>query len=102
MEGLGFELKASLNTLTNDVVKSSAIEGEILNPKKVRSSIARRLRTEIAEIISASREVEGIVEVMLDATQQFSRPLTKNCLFGWHATLFPNGFSGMNKISVGR
>ena len=103
MESLGFELKreASLSTLTNDVVKSSAIEGENLNPEEVRSSIARRLGIDIAGPIPASRDVEGIVEMMLDATQQFIKPLTKNRLFGWHAALFPTGRSGMHKIIVG-
>ena len=103
MEGLGFELKreATLGTLTNDVVKSSVIEGENLNPEEVRSSIARRLGIDIAELIPASRDVEGIVEMMLDATQQFSRPLTKDRLFDWHAALFPTGRSGMHKITVG-
>lgn len=103
MEGLGFELKreASLSTLTNDVVKSSAIEGENLNPEEVRSSIARRLGIDIAGLIPASRYVEGIVEMMLDATQQFSKPLTKERLFDWHAALFPTGRSGMHKITVG-
>lgn len=103
MEGLGFELKreASLSTLTNDVVKSSAIEGENLNPEEVRSSIARRLGIDIAGLMPASRDVEGIVEMMLDATQQFSKPLTKDRLFDWHAALFPTGRSGMHKITVG-
>jgi Fic family protein len=103
MESLGFEPKreASLSTLTNDVVKSSAIEGENLNPKEVRSSIARRLGIDIAGLIPASRDVEGIVEMMLDATQQFSKPLTENRLFDWHAALFPIGRSGMHKITVG-
>ncbi len=103
MEGLGFELKreASLSTLTNDVVKSSAIEGENLNPEEVRSSIARRLGIDIAGFIPASRDVEGIVEMMLDATQQFSRPLGRERLFDWHATLFPTGRSGMQRITVG-
>ena len=103
MEGLGFELKreASLSTLTNDIVKSSAIEGENLNPEEVRSSIARRLGIDIAGLIPASRDVEGIVEMMLDATQQFSKPLTKDRLFDWHAALFPAGRSGMHKITVG-
>lgn len=103
MEGLGFELKceASLSTLTNDVVKSSAIEGENLNPEEVRSSIARRLGIDIAGLIPASRDVEGIVEMMLDATQQFSKPLTKDRLFDWHAALFPTGRSGTHKITVG-
>lgn len=103
MEGLGFELKseASLSTLTNDVVRSSAIEGENLNPEEVRSSIARRLGIDIAGLIPASRDVEGIVEMMLDATQQFSAPLTKERLFDWHAALFPTGRSGMSRIKVG-
>jgi Fic family protein len=103
MEGLGFELKreASLRTLTNDVVKSSAIEGEILNPEEVRSSIARKLGINIAGLLPASRDVEGIVEMMLDATQQFSTPLTKQRLFDWHAALFLTGRSGMHRIIVG-
>ncbi|MEY3182347.1 MAG: hypothetical protein RLZ35_332, partial [Pseudomonadota bacterium] len=103
MEGLGFDLnrEALLNTLTNDVVKSSAIEGENLNPDEVRSSIARRLGINIAGLIPASRNVEGIVEMMLDATQSFSKPLTKKRLFDWHAALFPTGHSGMHSIVVG-
>lgn len=103
MEGLGFELKceASLSTLTNDVVKSSAIEGENLNPEEVRSSIARRLGIDIAGLIPVSRDIEGIVEMMLDATQQFSKPLTKDRLFDWYAALFPTGRSSMHKITVG-
>lgn len=103
MEGLGFDLRreASLDTLTSDVVKSSAIEGEILNPEEVRSSIARRLGLDIAGLVPASRHVEGIVEMMLDATQNFSKPLTTDRLFGWHAALFPTGRSGMRKITVG-
>ncbi len=103
MEGLGFELKreASLSMLVNDVVKSSAIEGERLNPEEVRSSIARRLGIDIAGLVSASRDVEGVVEMMLDATQKFSKPLTKDRLFNWHAALFPTGRSGMHKITVG-
>ena len=103
MEGLGFELRreASLGTLTDDVVKSSAIEGENLNPEEVRSSIARRLGIDIAGLIPASRDVEGVVDMMLDATQRFSMPLTKDRLFDWHAALFPTGRSGMHKITVG-
>jgi len=103
MEGLGFDLRreASLDTLTSDVVKSSAIEGETLNPEEVRSSIARRLGLDIAGLVPASRDVEGIVEMMLDATQKFSKPLTKDRLFDWHAALFPTGRSGMHKITVG-
>lgn len=103
MEGLGFELKreASLSTLTNDVVKSSAIEGENLSPAEVRSSIARRLGIDIAGLVPASRNVDGIVEIMLDATQHFAKPLTNERLFDWHAALFPTGRSGMHKITVG-
>ena len=103
MERLGFELKqeATLITLTSDVVKSSAIEGENLHPEEVRSSIARRLGIDFAELIPASRDVESIVEMMLDATQRFSKPLTKERLFDWHAALFPTGRSGMHRITVG-
>ncbi len=103
MEGLGFEFQreASLSILTSDVVKSSAIEGEILNPEEVRSSIARRLGIDIAGLVSASRDVEGIVELMLDATQKFSQPLTKDRLFDWHSALFPTERSGMNRFTVG-
>ena len=103
MEGLGFELKreANLNTLTNDVVKSSVIEGEILNPEEVRASIARRLGIDFAGLVHASRDVEGIVEMMMDATQRFFKPLTKERLFAWHTCLFPTGKSGMHWITVG-
>ena len=103
MKGLGFEFKreATLSTLTSDVVKSSAIEGENLNPQEVRSSIARRLGIDIAGPVSASRDVEGIVEMMLDATQQFTEPVTKERLFNWHAALFPTGRSGMRRVKVG-
>lgn len=103
MEGLGFELRqeACLSTLTRDVVQSSEIEGERLNPEEVRSSIARRLGIDMAGLAPAGREVEGVVEMMLDATQQFSSPLTRDRLFGWHAALFPTGRSGMRRIAVG-
>jgi Fic family protein len=103
MEGLGFDLKreASLNTLTSDVVKSSAIEGEKLNPAEVRSSIARRLGMDIAGLSPASRDVESVVEMMLDATQQCLKPLTKDRLCDWHAALFPTGRSGLQRITVG-
>ncbi|MBN1114745.1 MAG: Fic family protein [Oligoflexia bacterium] len=103
METLGFELKqeASLNVLTDDIVKSSAIEGENLDPQEVRSSIARRLGIEVAGLIPASRYVDGVVEMMLDATQNFAKPLTKKRLFNWHAALFPTGRSGMHKIAAG-
>lgn len=103
MDALGFHLKreACLTTITQDVVKSSAIEGETLNPDEVRSSIARRLGIDVAGLVPASRNVEGIVEMMLDATQQYSQPLTAERLFDWHAALFPTGRSGMSKITVG-
>ena len=103
MEGLDFGLKreATLRTLTSDVVKSSAIEGENLDPKEVRSSIARRLGIDVAGHAPASRDVEGVVEMTLDAAQRFAEPLTKERLFGWHAALFPTGRSGMRRITVG-
>lgn len=104
MDALGFELtsEASLSALTSDVVKSSAIEGEQLDPEAVRSSIASRLGIDIGGIHKDSRDVEGIVEMMLDATQRFSAPLTKERLFGWHAALFPTGWSVRgDKITVG-
>ena len=103
MQGLGFDLKreASLSTLTYDVVKSSAIEGETLEPEAVRSSIARRLGIDIAGLPPTSRDVDGIVDMMLDATQQWAQPLTRNRLFAWHAALFPTGRSGLHRITVG-
>jgi len=102
MEALGFALRteASLTTLTQDVVKSSAIEGEHLNPKDVRSSIARRLGIDVGGL-PAGRHVEGVVEMMLDATQKYEEPLTPERLFGWHAALFPTGRSGLRPIKVG-
>jgi Fic family protein len=103
MESMGFELReeAVLATLTEDVLKSSEIEGEFLNPEEVRSSVARRLGMEIAGLPSASRAVEGVVEMMLDATQKYKAPLSKERLFGWHAALFPTGRSGVYKTTVG-
>ncbi len=103
MEGLGFRLQAeaTLQTLTLDVLKSSEIEGEILNPDEVRSSIAIQLGMDIAGLIPADRHVEGVVEMMLDATQNYRSPLTGERLFGWHSALFPTGWSGMHKIVVG-
>lgn len=102
METLGFELRneAILDTLTLDVIKSSEIEGEFLNPDQVRSSIARRLGMEIAGAVESDRNVEGVVEMMLDATQNCFAPLTAERLFDWHAALFPTGRSGMYKITV--
>lgn len=103
MEVLGFALKNEtlLQTLTLDVLKSTEIEGEILNPDQVRSSIARRLGMDIAGLVASDRNVDGVVEMMLDATQKFDKALTKDRLFGWHSALFPTGRSGMNKIVVG-
>jgi Fic family protein len=103
MHALGFALReeAVLQTLTEDVLKSSEIEGEILNRREVRSSIARRLGIETAALSPADRNVEGVVEMMLDATQKFGDDLTAERLFGWHASLFPTGRSGMRKIVVG-
>jgi Fic family protein len=104
MEALGFELRAeaSLSVLTLDVVKSSAIEGEALDAQEVRSSIARRLGLDAAGLPNASRNVEGVVEMMLDATQNFGEDLTEERLFAWHASLFPAGRSGMARIAVGK
>ena len=103
MEALGFNLRqeAVLKTLTADVLKSSEIEGEKLDAEQVRSSIARRLGMDIGALKQADRRVEGIVEMMLDATRHFDQPLTAERLFSWHATLFPTGRSGMIKIGVG-
>ena len=103
MKSLGFDLRteASLNTLTNDVVKSSAIEGEYLDPGEVRSSIARRLGIETGGLVPTGREVDGVVEMTLDATQQHDRELTTERLHAWQATLFPTGRSGMRLITVG-
>src|SRR5713226_10354963 len=91
MQGLGFPLQeeAVLDTLTEDVLKSSEIEGEILDKDQVRSSIARRLGMETAALPSGDRNVEGVVEMMLDATQKYKEQLTQDRLFGWHASLFP-------------
>ena len=102
MEAMGFNLReeAVLEILTEDVVKSSEIEGEILNNLEVRSSVARRLGMEISGLPNASRDVEGVVELLLDATQKYESPLTKDRMCGWHAALFPTGRSGMNKITV--
>jgi Fic family protein len=84
------------------VIKSSEIEGEKLDYDQVRSSIARRLGINVGGMVSANRNVEGVVEMMLDATQHYKKPLTEERLFGWHAALFPSGYSGMHKIEVGR
>lgn len=103
MEALGFRLREEsvLDTLTEDVLKSSEIEGEHLDRDQVRSSIARRLGMDIAGMVPADRDVEGVVEMMLDATQNYAEALTVERLFAWHAALFPTGRSGMAKITVG-
>jgi Fic family protein len=103
MQHLGFALReeAVLETLTEDVLKSSEIEGEILDKIQVRSSIARRLGMDVGALAPADRHVEGVVEMMLDATQKYHEPLTAERLFAWHAAMFPTGRSGMRKITVG-
>ena len=103
MEALGFSFQkeAVLQTLTSDVLRSSEIEGEILDKAQVRSSIARHLGLDIGALPPADRSVEGIVEMMLDATQNYNEPLTKKRLLGWHASLFPTGYSGIRKTKVG-
>jgi Fic family protein len=104
MNALGFSAKeeATLTALTLDVVKSSEIEGELLNFDQVRSSIARRLGINTAGLMPSNRHIEGVVEMMLDATQRYTLPLTEKRLFGWHAALFPTGYSGPYLIEVGQ
>jgi Fic family protein len=104
MNALGFSAKedATLTALTLDVVKSSEIEGEILNYDQVRSSIARRLGINTAGLVPSSRHLEGVVEMMLDATQRHTLPLSEKRLCGWHAALFPTGYSGPYEIEVAR
>jgi len=103
MEALGFPLQseALLQTLTEDVLKSSDIEGETLDKEQVRSSIARRLGLDIGALAPVDRDVEGVVDMMLDATQRYDKPLTRERLFDWHAALFPTGRSGITRIKVG-
>src|ERR1700675_469084 len=99
--GFGLQEGGVLRTLTEDVVKSSAIEGQELDPAAVRSSIARRLGMDVGGLKPADRDVEGVVEMMLDATRNYDKPLTEERLFGWHASLFPTGRTGMRRITVG-
>jgi Fic family protein len=103
MEGMGFQLQteAMLHSLTEEVLKSSEIEGEILDKDQVRSSIARRLGLDVAGLVPVDRDVEGVVEMMLDATQRYRDRLTEDRLFGWHAALFPTGRSGLTRIRTG-
>ena len=103
MTSLGFDMKleAQLEALTEDVTKSSEIEGEILDRDNVRSSIAHRLGVPAAAVAMADRQTEGVVEMTLDATANYGESLTRERLFGWQAALFPTGFSGMHKIKTG-
>ena len=104
MESLGFELRneAILDTLTLEVIKSTEIEGEFLNPDQVRSSIARRLGMEIAGSVESDRNVDGMVDMMIDATQQYNEPLTEERIFDWHSAMFPSGRSGIYRIVVAK
>lgn len=104
MSSLGFDFQedALLSTLSQELVCSSEIEGETLDRQQVRSSIARRLGIETAGMVGTSRYVEGVVEMLLDATQQYAEPLTDERLYGWHNVLFPSGMSGLYKIEVAR
>ena len=99
--GLGLRDQANLQVLTEDVLKTSEIEGERLNPETVRSSLARRLGVEVAALDPADRSADGVVELVLDATGHFDQPLSAERLFGWHAALFPTGYSGLAKINAG-
>lgn len=103
MSSLGFDVKnnALINVLTENILKSSEIEGEILNTEQVRSSISRKLGLDVTDNIPVERNIEGIVEMMLDATQNYEKQINKDRLVGWHAALFPTGYSGMYKIKVG-
>ncbi|MEI8294946.1 MAG: Fic family protein [Alphaproteobacteria bacterium] len=103
MEALGFELRdeAVLETLAIDIIKSSEIEGEFLNREQVRSSLAHRLGMDIGSLLPVDRHIEGIVEMILDATQNYAAPLSQERLYGWHAALFPTGYSGLFPIKTG-
>ena len=100
--GMALRDQASLANLTEDVVKTSEIEGEVLNVASVRSSIARRLGVDIGEVAPVDRHVEGIVDMVFDATSRATSPLTAERLMGWHAALFPTGYSGMSRIAIGQ
>ncbi|GLR26282.1 Fic family protein [Limnobacter litoralis] len=99
--GMTLRDQASLSALTEDVVKTSEIEGEQLNVESVRSSIARRLGVDIGALTPVDRHVEGVVEMVLDATANCNATVTRDRLFGWHAALFPTGYSGLVRINVG-
>ena len=100
--GLALRDQASLSALTDDVLKTSEIEGDLLNPASVRSSIARRLGVDLGAVAPVDRRVEGIVEMVIDATANSAADLTRERLFGWHAALFASGWSGLTRINVGR
>jgi Fic family protein len=100
--GMALRDQASLAALTEDVVKTSEIEGEVLNVQSVRSSIARRMGVDIGAVAPVDRHVEGVVEMVLDATTRATDLLTAERLFGWHAALFPTGYSGITRIEVGQ
>ena len=104
MHNLGLDLQdhATLRVLTEDVLKTSEIEGEKLNPESVRSSIAQRLGVDIGALAPTDRQVDGVVDMVLDATQRHHESLTADRLFGWHAALFPSGYSSLTKIGVGQ
>jgi len=103
MGNLGFDLKdmANIEVLTQDVLKSSQIEGEILNPDQVRSSVARRLGIDIAGLIPSDKNVDGVVEMMIDASKYYDKPLDKKRLQTWHRSLFPSGYSGVFDVHAG-
>ena len=104
MHNMSLDLRdhATLRVLIEDVLKTSEIEGERLNPESVRSSIARRLGVDIGALVPTDRRVDGVVDMVLDATQRHHEPLTADRLFGWHAALFPSGYSSLTKIRVGQ
>ncbi len=103
MELLGFAMRneEAMETITSDILKSNEIEGELLNAAEVRSSVARHMGLAVAGMVRAGKEVDGVVEMMLDATQNYNKPLSADRLFGWHSSLFPSGRSGMHKITTG-
>jgi Fic family protein len=102
MDSLGFNYRneAVLDTMTLDVIKSSEIEGVFLNPEQVRSSVARHLGIDVAGMVESDRNADGIVDIMIDATQEYELPLSVDRLFNWHSALFPTGRSGISKITV--
>jgi Fic family protein len=98
--GFGVQQEAMLNAMTEEITKSSEIEGEILNSEQVRSSLARRLNINLEKPVPESHHIDGVVQTMMDAVNNYKMPLTDARLFGWHASLFPTGYSGMHKIKV--